>query len=253
MTDAGFASLMLFTGRLKSLHLSNLPRVGGNFLNKLLEHCPDLDTLILDNLPCCFEARGYDSPLVKKATQLRILIITECEVDVGAAALLFRCPNLRSLTYDGQPSVLRVAAAYWCGSFLVIAIYRFFILLSNMHQGLSSLFMTGLYADASASEMHCMNIKSYLVSIQFSLPTHLSVTLMQPPAGGGVLHGLVPGRNQRGARVPGGRAPAALAECHAAQRRAAARAAAHHGHAAPDRAAHQLLRAPSVLPCAAAQ
>lgn len=104
---------MLFTRNLTSLRLSNLPRVGGTFINKLLENCDQLGSLHLEDLPCCWETRGFDAPLSRKPTQLHTLTVTGCKVDVGTAALLIRCHNLRSLTFDGQPSVLRVAAAYW--------------------------------------------------------------------------------------------------------------------------------------------
>jgi hypothetical protein len=104
-------------GHLKSLHLSNLPRVGGRFLNKLLERCPELESLHLENLPSCWESGGFDGPLARKATRLHTLKVTGSRVDIGAAALLIRCPNLRSLTYDGQPTLLRVAAAFWCAPF----------------------------------------------------------------------------------------------------------------------------------------
>lgn len=114
VTDAGLASLVLCTSNLTSLRLSNLPRVGGKFLFKLLESCPELGSLHLENLPCCWEARGFDAPLSRKPIRLHTLNVTGCKVDVGTAALLIRCQNLRALTFDGQPSVLRVAAAYWC-------------------------------------------------------------------------------------------------------------------------------------------
>ena len=100
-------------GRLRSLHLNNLPRVGGRFLNRLLERCPELESLHLENLPSCWEAGGFDSPLTRKAIRLHTLKVTGSRVDIGAAALLIRCPNLRSLTYDGQPTLLRVAATFW--------------------------------------------------------------------------------------------------------------------------------------------
>lgn len=113
VTDAGFASLALFTPRLARLRLTNLPRVRGTFIAGLLERCPRLEVLHLENLPSCWEGQGFSSPTASRAKALRTLSILGCKVDMSAAALLAKVSELRSFNYDGPPSLMRVATTFW--------------------------------------------------------------------------------------------------------------------------------------------
>ncbi len=113
VTDAGFASLALFTSRLKSLRLTNLPRVRGALIAGLLERCPSLEVLHLENLPRCWEGQGFSSAIAVRARSLRTLSILGCKVDISAAALLAKVPELRSFSYDGPASLMRLLCTFW--------------------------------------------------------------------------------------------------------------------------------------------
>lgn len=113
VTDAGFASLALFTSRLKSLRLTNLPRVRGAFIAGLLERCPGLEVLHLENLPRCWEGQGFSSATAVRARSLRTLSIIGCKVDISAAALLAKVPELRCFSYDGPASLMRLLCTFW--------------------------------------------------------------------------------------------------------------------------------------------
>ena len=95
------------------LRLTNLPRVRGTFIAGLLERCPRLEVLHLENLPSCWEGQGFSSPTASRAKALRTLSILGCKVDMSAAALLAKVSELRSFTYNGPPSLMRVATTFW--------------------------------------------------------------------------------------------------------------------------------------------
>lgn len=116
VTDAGLSSLALFTSRLTSLRLVNLPRVRGTFIAGLLERCPRLEVLHLETLPSCWEGQGFSSPSASRAKALRKLSVLGCKVDISAAALLAKVPELRSFSYDGPPTLMRVATTFWYSS-----------------------------------------------------------------------------------------------------------------------------------------
>jgi len=111
VTDAGFATLALFTPHLKILRLSGLPRVCGGFISSLLASCPDLEELHLEALPACWEA--LDSGSNVKAPKVHTLSMKGCKLTIAAANLLARLPNLRVLHYEGAPALLRVASSFW--------------------------------------------------------------------------------------------------------------------------------------------